>query len=197
MHVEQLAKAETDFDSDSNHENNDHATSLNDNDDGASSRMSDFDDGEFGEGFNPFKRIQCWTLWRNMFFFSFPLKSELLCRFDHYCYLWPGLQILFIDTNIWGYWNIQRFWSTMKRFPYLDQKKNSFSLNPNNFCFVFQQEMDHWKIVRSLTPTMHHLIHHIRPICKRPNNCNWQKPLNQHWISLNRYQILLMYPHLA
>lgn len=71
MHVEQLAKAETDFDSDSNHENNDHATSLNDNDDGASSRMSDFDDGEFGEGFNPFKRIQCWTLWRNMFFFHF------------------------------------------------------------------------------------------------------------------------------
>lgn len=45
MHVEQPIKAETDADSDSNHENNDHATSVNDNDDGASSRMSDFDDG--------------------------------------------------------------------------------------------------------------------------------------------------------
>lgn len=71
MHVEQLAKAETDFDSDSNHENNDHATSLNDNDDGASSRMSDFDDGEFGEGFNPFKRIQFFF---QMFFFHFHWK---------------------------------------------------------------------------------------------------------------------------
>lgn len=46
MHVELPIKAETDFDSDSNNENNDRATSLNDNDDGASSRMSDFDDGQ-------------------------------------------------------------------------------------------------------------------------------------------------------
>ncbi|XP_031640146.1 uncharacterized protein LOC116352044 isoform X2 [Contarinia nasturtii] len=45
MHVEQTIKSETDADSDSNHENNDRATSINDNDDGASSRMSDFDDG--------------------------------------------------------------------------------------------------------------------------------------------------------
>lgn len=45
MHVEQPIKSETDADSDSNHENNDRATSINDNDDGASSRMSDFDDG--------------------------------------------------------------------------------------------------------------------------------------------------------
>lgn len=45
MHVEPVIKIETDFDSDSNHENTDHGTSLNDNDDGASSRMSDFDDG--------------------------------------------------------------------------------------------------------------------------------------------------------
>lgn len=46
IHVEQTIKTETDPDSDSNHENNDHATSINDNDDAASSRMSDFDDGK-------------------------------------------------------------------------------------------------------------------------------------------------------
>ncbi|XP_055317113.1 uncharacterized protein LOC129576294 isoform X2 [Sitodiplosis mosellana] len=45
MHVEQPIKTETDPDSDSNHDNNDRATSINDNDDGTSSRMSDFDDG--------------------------------------------------------------------------------------------------------------------------------------------------------
>lgn len=44
-YIEQLVKNETDFDSDSNQENTDRATSLNDNDDGSSSRMSDFDDG--------------------------------------------------------------------------------------------------------------------------------------------------------
>ena len=48
MHVEQaIGKADTDIDSDSNHEVNDHGTSTNDNDDGASSRMSDFDDGKW------------------------------------------------------------------------------------------------------------------------------------------------------
>lgn len=43
MHVERATKS--DNDSDSTHDNTDRATSLNDNDDGASSRMSDFDDG--------------------------------------------------------------------------------------------------------------------------------------------------------
>lgn len=47
MHVEQaIGKTDTDIDSDSNHEANEHGTSINDNDDGASSRMSDFDDGK-------------------------------------------------------------------------------------------------------------------------------------------------------
>lgn len=48
MHVEQtISKADTDIDSDSNHETNDRGTSVNNNDDGGSSRMSDFDDGKF------------------------------------------------------------------------------------------------------------------------------------------------------
>lgn len=47
MYVEQaIGKVDTDIDSDSNHEANDHGTSINDNDDGTSSRMSDFDDGK-------------------------------------------------------------------------------------------------------------------------------------------------------
>lgn len=47
MHVEQaIGKTDTDIDSDSNHEANEHGMSINDNDDGASSRMSDFDDGK-------------------------------------------------------------------------------------------------------------------------------------------------------
>lgn len=45
MHIESAIKVETDADSDSNHDNNDQAASVNDNDDGTSSRMSDFDDG--------------------------------------------------------------------------------------------------------------------------------------------------------
>lgn len=53
MHIEQPIKAETDPDSDSNH---DPATSVNDNDDGTSSRMSDFDDGK-RQFFNHKKRI--------------------------------------------------------------------------------------------------------------------------------------------
>lgn len=47
MHVEYPAKAETDQDSDSNHDNTDRTASINDNDDCGSSRMSDFDDGKF------------------------------------------------------------------------------------------------------------------------------------------------------
>lgn len=43
MHIEQPIKTETDADSDSNH---DQENSVNDNDDGTSSRMSDFDDGK-------------------------------------------------------------------------------------------------------------------------------------------------------
>lgn len=47
IHVEQaVGKADSDIDSDSNHETNDHEANMNDNDDGASSRLSDFDDGE-------------------------------------------------------------------------------------------------------------------------------------------------------
>lgn len=46
MHVEYPAKAETDLDSDSNHDNTDRTASINDNDDCGSSRMSDFDDGK-------------------------------------------------------------------------------------------------------------------------------------------------------
>lgn len=47
MHVDYSVKAETDHDSDSNHDNTDRTASLNDNDDCGSSRMSDFDDGKF------------------------------------------------------------------------------------------------------------------------------------------------------
>lgn len=54
MHVEQPIKAETDFDSD---ENTDQAASLNDNDDGASSRMSDFDDGKISSA--EFRSLFC------------------------------------------------------------------------------------------------------------------------------------------
>lgn len=45
MHIEQLSKTGIDFDSDSNHGNTDRAKGFNDNDDGSSSRMSDYDDG--------------------------------------------------------------------------------------------------------------------------------------------------------
>lgn len=83
MHVDQLVKAEADFDSDSNHENNDRGTSLNDNDDGASSRMSDFDDGKFSN-MNPLKCTEFFVLLKRSDF-SFQndfLNRQFLSSFD-------------------------------------------------------------------------------------------------------------------
>lgn len=71
MHVEQSIKGDIDFDSDSNHENMDRATSVNDNDDGGSSRMSDFDDGKW------WKAIQNGSInWWNSHIFKVVLIFE-------------------------------------------------------------------------------------------------------------------------
>lgn len=58
IHMENSIKIDTDnTDSDSNHEYTDRPMSSNDNDDGASSRMSDFDDGKCSISSNCFASI--------------------------------------------------------------------------------------------------------------------------------------------
>lgn len=68
MHMD---KHDTEFDSDSNQGNSDHQTSAIDNEDGASSRMSDFDDGK------PLK-----IHFKNDFFFNFVLL--FVCSYNVY-----------------------------------------------------------------------------------------------------------------
>lgn len=73
MHVEPaIGKADTDNDSDSNHEANDHGTSINDNDDGTSSRMSDFDDGKC----RIYRTYSCNSLFLSLQNFTIQKKRE-------------------------------------------------------------------------------------------------------------------------